>query len=220
MNLPALRWWLPWAWLSGLIGGCQPDGVRIACVGDSLTYGAGLENRKADCYPAQLQLLVGEGVHVGEFGVGGRTLLQAGDKPYVAHKVFGRAKRFRPDIVIICLGTNDLKDHNWVHAEQFTKDYDRLITAFQHLPSHPTVYLCLPPPILAGVGHVNNQALQDELHPLVRAVADKNELPLIDWYQPLVGKPDVFLDGLHLNPLGCKIQAEVVARHLSLPNVE
>ena len=35
-------------------------GVRVACVGDSITYGYGLANRESESYPAQLQKKVSE----------------------------------------------------------------------------------------------------------------------------------------------------------------
>ena len=34
---------------------CAAEKVRVACIGDSITYGLGLANREKDSYPAQLQ---------------------------------------------------------------------------------------------------------------------------------------------------------------------
>jgi sialate O-acetylesterase len=42
--------------------------VRIACVGNSVTYGYGIANRERDSYPAQLQRMLGEGYEVRNFG--------------------------------------------------------------------------------------------------------------------------------------------------------
>ena len=55
-------------------------GVKVACVGDSITYGAGIKDRKKNSYPAQLQSLLGEGYQVRNFGNSGSTLLKKGDK--------------------------------------------------------------------------------------------------------------------------------------------
>ena len=36
------------------------DRVRVACIGDSITYGSGIEARDRNSYPAQLQQLLGD----------------------------------------------------------------------------------------------------------------------------------------------------------------
>ena len=51
---------------------------------------------------------------------------------------------FNPNIVVIKLGTNDSKPHNWVHKNEFTKDMQAMIDAFRGLAVHPKIYLCCP----------------------------------------------------------------------------
>ena len=41
--------------------GLAADPIRIACVGDSITYGAGIKDRENDNYPVQLGRLLGDG---------------------------------------------------------------------------------------------------------------------------------------------------------------
>jgi lysophospholipase L1-like esterase len=60
--------------------------VRVACIGDSITEGAGTENGKS--YPAQLQNLLGPSWQIGNFGLSGRTLLKKGDFPYWNEKKY------------------------------------------------------------------------------------------------------------------------------------
>src|SRR4051812_7771397 len=103
--------------LSGLVSSIRadekPDGkIKVACVGDSITFGAGIKDRDKNSYPAQLQGLLGSGYEVKNFGVSGATLLKEGDKPYWKEKAFEAAKKFEPNIVIIKLGTNDSKPQN------------------------------------------------------------------------------------------------------------
>jgi len=86
------------------------DPIRIACVGDSITQGAGAGEGKA--YPSQLQELLGEKWKVGNFGVSGRTLLRKGDSSYWNERALLNAQDFKPDVVIIMLGTNDTKPQN------------------------------------------------------------------------------------------------------------
>ena len=57
--------------------------VKVACVGNSITYGAFIDNREKYHYPAQLQGYLGEDFEVRNFGLNGATLLQKGDYPYM-----------------------------------------------------------------------------------------------------------------------------------------
>src|SRR5579885_3646478 len=68
--------------------GRADDKIRVACVGDSITYGAGIKDREHNSYPAQLQKLLGDGYEVRNFGVNGRTLLSKGDLPYVKERTY------------------------------------------------------------------------------------------------------------------------------------
>ena len=56
--------------------------IRVACVGDSITFGSGIQDRNTNSYPAQLGRLLGEKWETRNFGVSGATLLKNGDKPY------------------------------------------------------------------------------------------------------------------------------------------
>lgn len=38
--------------------------IRVACIGNSITYGAFIPNREMNCYPAQLQAYLGDGYEV------------------------------------------------------------------------------------------------------------------------------------------------------------
>src|SRR3989442_10639420 len=83
--------------------------VKIACIGDSITEGAGLSNPAVESYPARLQRLLGTNAVVRNYGVSGRTLLKEGDFPYWKETFFKQRHDWHPDIVIIQLGTNDSK---------------------------------------------------------------------------------------------------------------
>ena len=45
--------------------------IKVACIGDSITYGAAIEDRVNYSYPSQLQVLLGENYEVGNFGKNG-----------------------------------------------------------------------------------------------------------------------------------------------------
>ena len=55
----------------------EPGTVKVACIGDSITFGALLRDRESNCYPAQLEKLLGEGYSVRNFGVNGHAAQKA-----------------------------------------------------------------------------------------------------------------------------------------------
>ena len=81
--------------------------IKVACVGNSITFGAGIKNRDQDSYPAQLQKLLGDEYEVRNFGVSGTTALYNGITPYVQTSQYRESLEFNPDIVFIKFGTND-----------------------------------------------------------------------------------------------------------------
>lgn len=47
---------------------CFRQKVKIACIGNSITYGAGIVNREKNSYLAQLQVYLGDTYEVRNFG--------------------------------------------------------------------------------------------------------------------------------------------------------
>src|ERR1044072_7428681 len=99
-----------------------PGKIRVACVGDSITWGSGVEGRESNSYPAVLQRLLGEKYEVSNFGVSGATMLKRGDKPYWEMSAFTDALAFKPNVVVIKLGTNDSKPQNRTNITEFAGD--------------------------------------------------------------------------------------------------
>lgn len=191
--------------------------VRVACVGDSITYGFGIAGRETNSYPAQLQQILGEGWQVGNFGHNGAFALRHGKKPYVDQAVYQGALAMRPDVVVIKLGTNDTNRDAWrEHHDEFTGDYLALIRTFQALPSRPRIYLCRPVPLFRDRGkeYDTDKVLVEEIIPRIEAVAKVTKLPLIDLYTPFEGKEKMFPDGVHPDVNGAHIMAETVAAKL------
>ena len=58
----------------------QPGPVRVACVGDSITYGAGVAGRETNSYSTVLGRMLGSKFEVRNFGRSGATLLKQGAK--------------------------------------------------------------------------------------------------------------------------------------------
>ena len=120
----------------------RKDAVRVACIGNSITFGAGIKNRSRDSYPSVLARMLGDNYWVKNFGVSARTMLNKGDHPYMNEPAYKNALAFNPNIVVIKLGTNDSKSFNWKYKADFMKDAQNMINAFKGLPSQPKIYLC------------------------------------------------------------------------------
>ena len=56
---------------------------KVACIGNSITFGHGITDREHFHYPAQLQQYLGDGYEVRNYGVSATTMLLKGDFPYV-----------------------------------------------------------------------------------------------------------------------------------------
>ena len=184
--------------------------IRVACVGDSITFGAGVENRGQNNYPKVLGRLLGAGYETRNFGVNGATLLKKGDKPYWKTGAFKAATGFKPHIVIVKLGTNDSKPQNWKHKGQYAADLAALADHFASLPTRPKIWLCKPAPVYRDRWGINEKAVKGEVIPLLEGVAKKKKLPIIDLYKALSGIKQHFPDGIHPNAKGAEILARAV----------
>ena len=184
--------------------------IRVACVGDSITFGAGIRDRQHNSYPAQLGRLLGEGFVVRNFGVNGATLLKKGNKPYWRLGAFRQATAWNPHIVIIKLGTNDSKPQNWRHKAHFARDLRAMVEHFAALPSKPKIWLCLPVPVYATRWGINEKTVAGEIIPIIKKVAEEKGLPVIDLHTALSGKPDLFPDKIHPNAKGAGLMARVI----------
>lgn len=194
----------------------QPnDGaIKVACIGNSITEGAGVEDKTNDSYPAQLQQQLGADFHVKNFGVGSRTLLRNGDFPYWNEDAFQEAKDFQPDVVVILLGTNDSKPQNWKYSEEFVKDYQVFIDEFQALDSKPKIFICNPLPSFPHEGQIDGEIIMKEVLPKIEEISISKELEVIDLYEPFVDKSDLLPDAVHPNKAGAKLIAEQVEKHI------
>lgn len=184
--------------------------VRIACVGDSITYGAGVEQRDVNNYPAQLGRMLGEGYDVRNFGVSGATLLKQGDKPYNKLKAYTDAIEFKPDIVVIKLGTNDTKPQNWKFKDQYAADYKDLIADFRKANENVKVYVALPVPAFPGNWGINDAGIKGEVIPLAKQVAEETKATVIDLYTPMADKKEFFPDKVHPNKAGATFMTKLI----------
>ena len=192
--------------------------VKVACIGDSITAGAGIQDPGKNSYPARMQVYLGKNFEVRNYGVSGRTMQKAGDYPYWNEKAFADAKAFAPDIVLIKLGTNDTKPQNWKDPKRFEADTREMVEIFQKLPSKPRVYICFPVPVFkADQWGIRAAVVQNEVLPILRQVAYDTGADIINLHTPMLDSAKVFPDTVHPNAEGADIMAKRIAHHLSIP---
>lgn len=122
--------------------------TKVACIGNSITYGIGTENPQVESYPAQLQQLLGCDYLVGNFGKPGATLLNHGHRPYMKQPEFQKAMEFAGDIAVIHLGINDTDPRNWPnYRDEFVRDYLALIDSCRKANPHCRILICRLTPI-------------------------------------------------------------------------
>lgn len=189
--------------------------VKIACVGNSITFGSGIQNRFQNSYPGILSQWLGEGYDVRNFGLSGRVLLNKGDRPYMQEPKFRELLAFEPDIVTIKLGTNDSKPWNWRYGKDFKKDLNEMLDKLQELPSQPKVYLCLPVPAVSSKFGINDSVIVNGIIPVIRKVAKQRHLQVVELYAAMKPYPGYYTDGIHPNESGAAVIAGELYRTLT-----
>lgn len=189
--------------------------TKIACLGDSITYGARLPERANHSYPAQLAALRPKD-EVRNFGIGGATLLLLADRPLVATDSFATAIAWQPDVAIVMLGTNDTcqnqRRRNWEHHADLAANAQLICRRL--LAANPDVRIVLttPPAMFAdqkGLEAARRKDLQTRALRLpyiaraLQSVANRTPHDHIDYLElrnTLQARHVV--DGVHPNPFG------------------
>jgi acetyl esterase/lipase len=214
----------------------KADAIRVACIGNSITEGFGIDMCGAYGYPAELQKLLGNDYWVKNFGVSSRTMLNKGDYPYMNELAWQDAQAFKPDVVLIKLGTNDSKPENWQYGAEFRQDLEQMILMLRPdlaqpvgkkakkakkaknavpQPVKPQIYLCTPIPAFKPTWNISDKVITDEIIPIQQEVAQKYGLQVIDLHTLYANDGDKMLkDGIHPDGKGAHRLAEIIANEL------
>ncbi|NTU72535.1 MAG: hypothetical protein HGB10_12045 [Coriobacteriia bacterium] len=198
-----------------------PGPVRIACVGDSITRGTFVWRRGTNSYPAQLQRMLGERYLVCGFGANGHAAQHDADMPYQGSDAFVRSGDFEPDIVLIMLGTNDVRGDNWKGADAFERDYRALVAHYRGLASRPRVWLLTPPTLYrlgrsANVRYGMSESALEQVCAVVEQIASDMGCGLVDVHGATAGHPEAFkFDGVHPGGAGATLIARAVREALA-----
>lgn len=167
--------------------------IKVACVGDSLTYG----DKAYKGYPVYLQELLGDAYEVRNFGECGAiacdtsTYTSGTNWCYKHFERYTQSKAWKPDIVIMMLGYNDAGGHltdfhsvNWsggensTAAREFEKDYKALVQEYIDLGAQ--VYIANTP-CSNNSGDKNGTSNQFKyICPIIEKAANELSLPFID----------------------------------------
>lgn len=205
--------------------------TKIACVGDSITFGYQIPNRETNNYPYFLQQLLGDKYEVRNFGNSGKT---AGDFPGQPGRWYGSTKEhkdavaFKGDLYICNLGINDTG--KWWNAELFEQGYLTLIDQWRGSRKNTPVIIWtkLAPDFRGPAGKEafpgnvfapeftfpasdngsSAKRLEDE--GILQKIAKAKKTSVMDAYTPLAKHPEWYnKDGLHPISPGAKRIAQL-----------
>lgn len=211
----------------GIVTHASP--TKIACVGDSITFGTGLKPNDAR-YPQVLGILMGPNFDVRGFGNPGKT---AGDYPGQTGRWYGSTKEheqaldFKADIYICNLGINDTG--RWWNPKLFTKGYHDLFQAWKTANPKARFFAwgqlgpdyrgilnkktfpgnCYPDIRKYATSDNGSSVNRPEAEKLIASVARKHKVELFDALTPLSNHPEWYIDGLHPTAPGARRIAEI-----------
>ena len=191
----------------------DPAPIRVACVGDSITFGHGTEPRSEHNYPYLLQQHLGNKWQVKNFGVSGSIVHNIGDLPYTSTSAFLDSLEFEPDVLVLMLGTNDSKSHNWTDPEILRQDYESMLSEYLDVNPDMQILLCTCATVYDNPFDIRESRVTI-LNNLVRTIAEEHGYPLVDIHALTLDQPQWFPDGVHPNNEGAAAIAQAVAEAL------
>ena len=199
-------------WLEDLKMQKESD-IRVACVGNSITDGMGIDMAEKFGYPTQLGFRLGSGYAVKNFGVSGRTMSERGDYPYQKELAWKDCIAWQPNIVVIKLGTNDVKTENWKYAqEDYIKSLNQMVDTLRTLPSKPRIILASPIPAFKDIWTISDSVIVNGVIPMLQKYAKEQKLEYLDLHSQFKNIDKVMQpDGIHPTDKGAAEIASLVA---------
>ena len=171
-----------------------PRGVVVFCAGDSITAGG---------YPHFLQRLFnGEGLRARVLNYG-RSGFTSGQYLDFLERNTDRLKAERPDFVLIQLGTSDVRvDADHTPTDVYRSQMMKIIAVFRGFRSRsgkaPGILLATIPSVPKETpfpfAPESAERISAEINPVVRSIAAKENLPLVDNFGLFLDRPDLLPD--------------------------
>lgn len=204
--------------------------IKVACIGDSITYGHGVKNWPKNNYPKLLAGLLGEDYHVQSFGVSGRCVQDNSDQPYRALEHYQQSLAYDADMIVFMMGTNDSKPENWQGEDAFKASVEEMLDSYlaNYLTTErkPVIYLCTPASafFVEGIeGGLTSHDIQPEKVDIIagisQQIAEERGYPLIDIHGLTALNPEyISKDGVHPTNEGAAAIAGAVYNALTSSN--
>ena len=188
--------------------------IKIACPGDSTTYGHGISGWPNNNYPSVLQDLLGDGYHVNNYGVSSFAVQEDADRSYRTLPHYQESLAYDADFVVFMMGSNDSKPENWKGSAAFREDLLTLLDSY----GDAEIILCTLPAAFFLEGQtegVTNHDIQplivEEIAQITRDVAAERGYTLIDIHALTSQHPEWFeKDGVHPSNEGAAAIAQEV----------
>lgn len=207
--------------LSGLYNNTEPkEGqIKVACVGDSITYGHSVLDWEKNQYPVVLQEVLGDNYHVANFGVSGACVNDKGNKPYESRTVYEESIRYDADILVFMLGSNDSKPRNWVDMETFLEEHRELLNTYLKKDNCPKVFIGICAKsyylddVTSGYAKYNiRPEIVDQIAVSLKEEYEKEDVVIVDIYDLTSRHPEWFeKDGVHPDKEGARAIANEFA---------
>lgn len=196
--------------------------IKVACVGDSTTYGHGISNWPKNNYPTLLQGLLDESYHVNNYGVSSHAVQDTSDRPYRNLAHYQESLAYDADFVVFMMGSNDSKPENWIDAEHFREDLIALLGNY----GDAEIILCTLPSAFFTEEHTENVTshdiqplIVDEIAQIIREVAAEKGYTLIDIHALTAQHREwISEDGVHPSNEGAAAIAQEVYNVLTKEN--
>ena len=204
--------------------------LRIACIGNSITFGARLDKPDLESYPALLAEMLKTNDYLNyeikNFGIGGATILRFGTPNL--WRLLDSLQGFVPDIVVMKAGTNETVGKprlNWEHIDEFEKDYSDYIAEIRKVNPKCKIVICSPLDMVIQTEELSPERITDltgrrpkilELRKRIKKIANAENTYFLDLTSPFKGKANLMTkkDGVHPNKDGYQYLASLVYDYL------
>lgn len=193
----------------------EPVTLKVACVGDSLTFGTGTDNPQTESWPSVLAAASGPlELETYNFGVYGRTVTNSPFFGYTNTASYYQSLNADADVYLVMLGSNDLLSFNW--RETLPQQYRELLQTYMSLPQQPQVIVLLPPDMYYEDRYSYLNAAVYELRDLEESIARELGLDVIDLSEISGGMAEYCIDGGHYNSEGYDLFGSYIYEKLCL----
>ena len=183
---------------------------RIACIGDSITYGFGFERPEEEAYPALLQSLLGDDYEVLSYSGNGYALTDAGINFFETEEYYWSLQA-NADIYVIMLGSNDSYMQPW-DPVLFKDALEKLLSAYEKTSPNCRFLFAAPPHDFAMETFIEEaDEIYEEIVQIFKDTAEARGAAYLDLFAATEDKQDLYQgDLVHPNAEGQALIAELL----------